>query len=174
MKMLTTDRRPMPAYTISSRMSLLLRRANNMHRSLEVSIWHLTSRPQILDQGSTPNFHMDLTWRQNVSRCRNLHRNTYHCSVFKLKICFAHCEFKLRIARHTRFFLFRAVSNFYKAVVDKCLLKFPFHDPFLHHLGFLEPEMRDSIDAYACVSIFDELPVFRKHRVRIAFKMTCR
>ena len=26
---------------------------------------------------------MDLTWRHNVSRCRNLHRNTRHCSSWK-------------------------------------------------------------------------------------------
>ena len=75
---------------------------NNMHNSLKVSSCHVTPRPYVLDQGSIPNFHMDLTWRQNVSRCRDLPRNTRHCSIFKLKICFAHCIFKLRNARHTR------------------------------------------------------------------------
>ena len=79
-----------------------------MHNSLQVSSRHVTPRPYVLDQGSTPNFHMDLilTWRQNVSRCRNLHSNTRHCSFFKLKICFAHCVFKLRNARHKHLFFF--------------------------------------------------------------------
>ena len=47
------------------------------------------------------------------------------------------------------FCIYRSVRKFYTAVVDKFLLKFPIHDPVLHHLGFLDPEMRDSMDADA-------------------------
>ena len=71
---------------------------------IKVSSWHVTPRPYVLDQGWTPNFHMDLTWRQNISRCRNLYRNTCHCSFVKLEICFAHYVFKLRNAWHKRLY----------------------------------------------------------------------
>ena len=43
--------------------------------------------------------------------------------------------------------LFMYVRQYYVAVVDKVILKFPFHDPILNSLGFLDPDMRDTNDA---------------------------
>ena len=82
-----------------------------MHNSLQVSSVHVTPGPHVLDQGWTPSFHMDLIWWQNVSRCRNLYWNTRHCSFFKLKICFAHCVFKLRNAWHKCIFFLGEASH---------------------------------------------------------------
>ena len=36
---------------------------SSLHKSLEDSSCHVTPKQYVLDQGSTPKFHMDLTWR---------------------------------------------------------------------------------------------------------------
>ena len=45
--------------------------------------------------------------------------------------------------------LYRYVRQYYVAVVDKVIMKFPFNDPIhvLNSLGFLDPDMRDTNDA---------------------------
>ena len=58
----------------------------------------------LLDQGSIPNFHMDLTWQQIMFQDVRFTQKHSPLFIFQVENLFLHCVFKLRNARHKRLY----------------------------------------------------------------------